>query len=915
MSDTEKMITELFAETNAEITRSFQTEEAMKEYLDFRMKIDNYSVHNMTMIKAQCPRAQMVRSYQYWKEQGAFIHRGEHGIRVLIPSGSGSSGFKTGYVFDIAQTTLDEAKKQELLQKEMREQIKKEEEERFLQGVIEVGKGEHITISFSAEECQKEHGKCYPADRTIFINPEDDVHTQAMTASRLLSLMMLETELPEGAKEQLQSEMVLYMLHQYYGMEGTTHLEALENLKVQEMTPKEQKILVDGAYKMVQRLTESLNLFLKEHPVVEPLSRTEQKTEQEQPEQKKQTEEGKPEKKLEDFGKKIGGAKKDLWAERGLQLSDLDGMTELETDKYVTKDNIWKKPDYNKMIQEGTPIRIAFFIKKIRDALPVKAAYSYKDDTAEKRRIRKENYISLIRDVMDMTAQVKDETDMFQFRDKFIERGDYVERFSSSYILTTEKGMGISNKLLRAMAVSKYSLSQMDQKIKKEQFGVSAEDKLPRGFQVRYLREDNKYCVLQNHRIVAEGLESQRDAIERAKELSKQGNTSRKKKYVPPQLERIERNGPETGVSEEHPADGELYMKDFGFPGGEFGNWMNAADRQVSMNMGYDAFCDLAYALEIEKEEISLGHELSIAFGARGSGNAAAHYEPDREVINLTKMKGAGSLAHEWGHAFDDIIGRHLGLGGFMSANIRDDVVPESMKELVKAMRWKPATDSGKSEYLKIKRGHAEKLLERAFGMVVREQNLDENQQEEWKQIKGNIEKELHEYPDEEGFDSIWTMIDELSTFKKKITGHIIKKDSREQLRWMLFNAKQAYNYKADDLSVETDFYKNSVKADTIYSKEGKGYWKSTEEMFARAFACYIHDKLPWRSDYLCGHSESAVFMDYSGDKAAIVKAIPQGEEREMLNQCFDKMFEECRERGILKSQEMAERKKVRRMR
>lgn len=41
MSDTEKMITELFAETNAEITRSFQTEEAMKEYLDFRMKIDN----------------------------------------------------------------------------------------------------------------------------------------------------------------------------------------------------------------------------------------------------------------------------------------------------------------------------------------------------------------------------------------------------------------------------------------------------------------------------------------------------------------------------------------------------------------------------------------------------------------------------------------------------------------------------------------------------------------------------------------------------------------------------------------------------------------------------------------------------------------------------------------------------------
>lgn len=78
--------------------------------------------------------------------------------------------------------------------------------------------------------------------------------------------------------------------------------------------------------------------------------------------------------------------------------------------------------------------------------------------------------------------------------------------------------------------------------------------------------------------------------------------------------------------------------------------------------MGYDALMDLAYALEIDPTDIALGNRLSIAFGARGSGNALAHYEPMREVINLTKMRGAGSLAHEWGHAFDDIIGKKLGL-------------------------------------------------------------------------------------------------------------------------------------------------------------------------------------------------------------------------------------------------------------
>lgn len=53
---------------------------------------------------------------------------------------------------------------------------------------------------------------------------------------------------------------------------------------------------------------------------------------------------------------------------------------------------------------------------------------------------------------------------------------------------------------------------------------------------------------------------------------------------------------------------------------------------------------------------------LAIAFGSRGKGNALAHYEPSRAVINLTKMKGAGSLAHEFGHALDDMLGQRLGL-------------------------------------------------------------------------------------------------------------------------------------------------------------------------------------------------------------------------------------------------------------
>ena len=64
----------------------------------------------------------------------------------------------------------------------------------------------------------------------------------------------------------------------------------------------------------------------------------------------------------EDFGEKIGGAKKDLWKERGLLSGDLAAMNGREADKYVKKDNIWKKPDYGAMIDGGMPVDVAFFI-------------------------------------------------------------------------------------------------------------------------------------------------------------------------------------------------------------------------------------------------------------------------------------------------------------------------------------------------------------------------------------------------------------------------------------------------------------------------------------------------------------------------------------------------------------------------
>lgn len=109
----------------------------------------------------------------------------------------------------------------------------------------------------------------------------------------------------------------------------------------------------------------------------------------------------------------------------------------------------------------------------------------------------------------------------------------------------------------------------------------------------------------------------------------------------------------------------EQFQNTFGFRGGQFGKWVsqgsNAKERQWMLNSAYDALMDLSNILNIPPKAISLNGELGMAFGARGSGAASAHYESDTLVINLTKTRGAGTLAHEWFHALDNYFQRGRG--------------------------------------------------------------------------------------------------------------------------------------------------------------------------------------------------------------------------------------------------------------
>lgn len=97
-----------------------------------------------------------------------------------------------------------------------------------------------------------------------------------------------------------------------------------------------------------------------------------------------------------------------------------------------------------------------------------------------------------------------------------------------------------------------------------------------------------------------------------------------------------------------------------------------------------------------------------------------------------------------------------------------------------------------------------------------------------------------------------------------------------------------------------TDFYRGSNSFDRYFSKDHFGYWSSTSEMLARAFACYVKDTLNEKSDYLIAHADCYVF-EYDCQS---ICAIPQGEEREIFNELFDQLFFELKRLGFFQQRE-----------
>lgn len=174
----------------------------------------------------------------------------------------------------------------------------------------------------------------------------------------------------------------------------------------------------------------------------------------------------------------------------------------------------------------------------------------------------------------------------------------------------------------------------------------------------------------------------------------------------PWRLERIEpaadppgRKGP--AVPEGADAD---ILKRFGIRGVQHGNYMTEADRAHHGRQAVVALHDLADILGLPLGVVSYNGRLGLAFGARGGGRFAAHYEPNLKVINITRDRGGGALAHEWGHFLDHTLGTLSSRKGLRTSSFASDLAPDSIEgdpegklklatvKVVEAMSRRPRT-------------------------------------------------------------------------------------------------------------------------------------------------------------------------------------------------------------------------------
>lgn len=78
-------VNKLSEQAKSQIAKFETSFETRKEFFDFMSDMYNYSPRNQMLIHSQYKGATAVAPFNYWKDQGFSVRKGEHAIKILVP--------------------------------------------------------------------------------------------------------------------------------------------------------------------------------------------------------------------------------------------------------------------------------------------------------------------------------------------------------------------------------------------------------------------------------------------------------------------------------------------------------------------------------------------------------------------------------------------------------------------------------------------------------------------------------------------------------------------------------------------------------------------------------------------------------------------------------------------------------------
>ena len=411
---------------------------------------------------------------------------------------------------------------------------------------------------------------------------------------------------------------------------------------------------------------------------------------------------------IDDFGEKLGGARKDAWSGFSEAIQDQQNTAELPLSK------AWPEPNYKELAGNGASLEAIALMAAMRSEIPSKPRVARKvsrwaktvndlkefaadlmsgdrDIATVMQSMR--NHSSKLAAVVDAIPSIaKADIDTLKnVADYRISSGSFSvfggKTYSPSkvFYFIERNGRPVYDGASETLSDVQALLTKVIKAEQADSSNVASGKKSKISvYRDRYTKDVYlgwkgaggvlKIKSFDDLGAAREYLKNNREEVEQT--LQKMKETPSMRKPV-----NAERAGPERYAGNVTP---ETFSEAFGFRGVEFGNWVEQSKRQKDLNQAYDGLIDLAEALDLPPKALSLNGKLGLAFGARGKGGknpAAAHYEPNSVVINLTKKAGSGSLAHEWWHALDNYFGKQRPNTNFITESpyrlSTDEIRPE----------------------------------------------------------------------------------------------------------------------------------------------------------------------------------------------------------------------------------------------